>query len=446
VDYGDGSPVQTIDVPLGDRQFTLTHTYADAGNFIVTVTLADDDLGLLSDSFTVAVRFWDWGDAPDSTSVAGYPTLAAHDGARHKIRGPWLGDASDRPDAEPDGQPHPHALGDDLSPSGVADDEDGVVFPPLVVGQTNYVFVEVHTDATMEAYVDGWIDFNGDKQWAASERFVGGMFGHGVHHVPVAVPANAVLGTTFARVRISSTGDLGPTGPADSGEVEDHEVHLIALPENTKWMQLPDLSPNGIDVRMDAIRMLADDFECRATSLLTDVHLWGSWKHDEIGEIQNIEIRIHPDDPVGPAGTDLQNEYSKPDPEVLWAMNFGPDDFERQLYYTVPEPGEFWWDPLTNELVPGGDSQVWQIDIQIDPAKAFLQRGTEDKPVIYWLDVRVTARAANSVGRRGSGRTTSWTTRCGPPRCRPGIGRSCVIRRGIPTMIRIRTRSTWHLP
>jgi len=31
------------------------------------------------------------------------------------IRGPWLGDRFDRPDAEPDGQPHPHALGDDLS-------------------------------------------------------------------------------------------------------------------------------------------------------------------------------------------------------------------------------------------------------------------------------------------------------------------------------------------
>ena len=136
--------------------------------------------------------------------------------------------------------------------------------------------------------------------------------------------------------------------------------------------------------------MLADDFECRATSLLTDVHLWGSWKDDRRGQIQNIEIRIHPDDPVGPAGTDPQNEFSKPEPDVLWAMDFGPDEFTQQLYYTVPEPGEFWWDPLTGELLPGGDSQVWQIDIPIDPAQAFLQRGTEDKPVIYWLDVRVT--------------------------------------------------------
>ena len=391
VDYGDGSPVQTVDVELGARQFELTHAFPDAGDFTVTVTVADDDLGTWTDSFVVSVLFWDWGDAPDSTNVAGYPTLAVHDGARHKIRGPWLGDASDKPDAESDGQPHAQALGDDLSPIGVADDEDGVVFPPLVVGQTTYVSIEVHTDATMAGWVDGWIDFNGDRQWDASERFVGGLFGNGMHHVPVAVPAGAVPGTTFARVRVSSAGGLEPTGPADSGEVEDHEVRLVALPENTKWVQLPDLSPNGIDVAASPVRMLADDFECRATSLLTDVHLWGSWKQDERGKIESIEIRIHPDDPVGPAGTDLQNEYSKPDPEVLWAMNFGPEDFEQQLYYTVPEPGEYWWDPLTNELVPGGDSEVWQIDVQIDPAKAFLQRGTENNPVIYWLDVRVTA-------------------------------------------------------
>jgi CSLREA domain-containing protein len=404
VDYGDGSPAETISVALGARQFDLAHTYADAGDFPVTVTVSDDDGGHWTDDLVVSVRFWDWGDAPDSAAAAGYPTLAVHNGARHQLRGPWLGGADDKPDAESDGQPHLQALGDDLSPSGVEDDEDGAVFPPLVVGQTNYVFLEVTTDATLEAYVDGWIDWNGDKTWDASERFVGGMFGNGVHHVPVAVPAIAVPGSTFARVRVSSTGGLDPTGPAGSGEVEDHEVRLVALPENTKWVQLPDLSPNGIDVRMDAMRMLADDFECRATSLLTDVHLWGSWKEDAPGKIESIELRIHPDDPVGPVGTDTQNEFSKPEPEVLWARNFGRDEFTEQLYYTVPEPGEYWWDPLTGELVPGGDSQVWQLDIPIDPDEAFLQRGTEDKPVIYWLDVRVTT----SEGEFG------WKTRQWP--------------------------------
>ena len=40
-----------------------------------------------------------------------------------------------------------------------------------------------------------------------------------------------------------------------------------------------------------------------------------------------------------------------------------PGEFPERLYYTVPLPGEYWWDPLTGELTPGGDQQVWQIDI-----------------------------------------------------------------------------------
>ena len=79
-----------------------------------------------------------------------------------------------------------------------------------------------------------------------------------------------------------------------------------------KWVQLPDLSPNGVDVYADSVRMLADDFECRETSLLTDVHFWGSWLGDQIlSGINNIHLSIHSDDPVGPGGTNSDNTYSR---------------------------------------------------------------------------------------------------------------------------------------
>jgi hypothetical protein len=259
----------------------------------------------------------DWGDAPQVAGAVGYPTTSAINGARHVIRGPWLGDANDNPDAELDGQPHPRALGDDLSPI-MMDDEDGVVIPPLVPGQTTYATFEVSTSASgvAPAYVDGWIDFNGNRQWEAAEQFVSGQFGPGVHTVPVTPPAMAVgtAASTFARVRINSRGPLGPTGQAFDGEVEDHEVLWRPLPPNTKWVQLPDVSRHGIDIRVDDGRIAADDFECRETSLLTDVHLWGSWKGDEVGEIRNVHLSVHADDPVGDAGTDPQNEFSKPEP------------------------------------------------------------------------------------------------------------------------------------
>jgi C1A family cysteine protease len=161
------------------------------------------------------------------------------------------------------------------------------------------------------------------------------------------------------------------------------------LPENTKWVQLPDLTPNGIDIKVDDERVLADDFECTFPSLLTDVHFWGSWKFDEKGEIENIHLSIHSDDPVGEGGTNPDNQYSMPD-ELLWKGDFGPDEFEEMLYHTMPDGlYEWWWDPVTEKLIQNGDTQVWQYNIRIDPDEAFHQNGSKERPVIYWLDISV---------------------------------------------------------
>jgi len=96
----------------------------------------------------------DFGDAPDALAAPIYPTLLANNGARHVIAGPWLGDANDVPDSEPDGQPDPNALGDDNDGN---DDEDGVQIPALVPGQTANISVEVNGGG---GNLDAWIDFN----------------------------------------------------------------------------------------------------------------------------------------------------------------------------------------------------------------------------------------------------------------------------------------------
>ncbi len=68
-----------------------------------------------------------------------------------------------------------------------------------------------------------------------------------------------------------------------------------------KWLQLPDVSPTGIDIRVDRNdempRTLADDFECDESGLITDVHIWGSWKDDIKGRITTIHLSIHGDIP-----------------------------------------------------------------------------------------------------------------------------------------------------
>ncbi|MHC4717416.1 MAG: DUF7901 domain-containing protein, partial [Planctomycetota bacterium] len=182
----------------------------------------------------------DWGDAPDGHGVTGYPTLSANFGANHIIRGPWLGDASDAPDSEPDGQPDPLALGDDMdtdpaNPAPNYDDENGVAIPVLTPGVAAPVTVTVNGGGGV---VEAWIDFNGDMIWDLSEQVFAGYLADGTHTIWVTAPIGSPAGQTFGRFRISTNGGLTPAGPASDGEVEDYEV-TIAEPDKD-WGDAPD--------------------------------------------------------------------------------------------------------------------------------------------------------------------------------------------------------------
>jgi len=159
---------------------------------------------------------YDWGDAPDPT----YPTLAANNGASHLVAGPWLGDPTDMPDPEPDGQPNLNALGDDADGNN---DEDGVSIPPLIPGQPGDITLEVSGEGGI---VQAWIDFDADGTWQASEQICDAFLLVGIHIISFFVPDDAVVGQTFARFRISRQGGLGPEGLAADGEVEDHRVSI----------------------------------------------------------------------------------------------------------------------------------------------------------------------------------------------------------------------------
>jgi hypothetical protein len=329
---------------------------------------------------------YDWGDAPTGTIAPGYPTIAFNNGARHVIAGPWLGNEKDKPDAEADGQPDTNALGDDNNGS---DDENGAALPPLIQGLPAAATVEVNGGGGV---VQAWIDFNRDFAWQSTEKIFDGFLPDGVHTLNFTTPETAVPGKTFARFRISRQGGLGPDGPAPDGEVEDHEVTIETSPAVVKkWCQQPELTPEGIDIRIDngenLPRMVADDFECRQPGKLTHIRFWGSWKDDKKGQIKRIHVRIHPDDPVGLEGADAKNNYSKPGPETLWEGEFLSAQFTEKLYHTVEIAGEWWWDPAAGDGVPGGDKQVWQLDMDVATDKAFLQEGTSEKPRVYWLEI-----------------------------------------------------------
>ncbi len=333
----------------------------------------------------------DFGDALDLyPMMQGYPTMLERDGARHVIGGPWLGDSSDASDAEQNGQPEPLALGDDNLDAN--DDEDGVQIPVLLTGQTGSATVEVSGGG---GYVDAWIDFDLNFIWDADELVHSAWLGNGIHTITFPLNPDAVAGQTFARFRISTQGGLAPTGLASDGEVEDHVVSVQnPLPfDNVKWVQYPDTTQNGIDVSftdMDTMEplVLADDFECTEPGILTDVHFWASWLGDMVGDPMNVMVHlsIHSDDPVGPGGSDPANTYSKPD-LLLWEGHYAPGQVLAEPWWQG-DP-EWWWDPASGILEPSADSMIWLYSIDIDPATAFVQTGTVEEPVIYWLDISV---------------------------------------------------------
>lgn len=181
--------------------------------------------GEVEDYSIEVAEILDFGDAPDplSATPGEYPTLLAHDGARHRVTaGVYLGSGVDQDD---DGQPTAGADGDDTDGN---DDDDGVVFTTALVPGAG---AEVEVTASVVGYVYGWLDFDQDGTWNSSEELIvdGEEVQAGANLFSFDVPAAAPLGVTFARFRFDTQGDGdSPTGAADDGEVEDYAVAIAS--------------------------------------------------------------------------------------------------------------------------------------------------------------------------------------------------------------------------
>ena len=330
----------------------------------------------------------DWGDAPDGP----YPTFAASTGAWHVIGGPWLGDATDGPDPEFDGQPDPNALGDDIIDGN--DDEDGVVIPTLVQGQTANIMVTVNSVNGLGGGVDVWIDYDGDGVWSPAEKVFGGSLPNGTHPIAVTPPTGSVIGPTFARFRISSAGGLSPIGGAPDGEVEDHEVIIDPgfEPEPSKWVQGPDLSREGMDVYATAPLILADDFECKYEGAITNIVVWGSWYKDRLppqgpGNVTFV-LSIHSDVPTN----DVQS-FSVPG-DVLWFTTFTSGTFTVGIEAEGLREG--WYDPASDWYTNAGDTICFRYEFPVAMSNAFIQAGTTNNPEVYWLDVQASTAGGDT--------------------------------------------------
>lgn len=182
----------------------------------------------------------DFGDAPDTgagTSAGNYLTLAQNDGAMHVV--PDSGATRYLGTTPPTGKTNATVASGDASDDA---SDDGVFADALhttsLQGQqlmrNSVTYVYLRTTGTGVA--SAWIDFNGDGDFDdvlsyINERFaVNATPSSNMIALPLTIPADASLGTTYIRVRYSSDLGLSPTGRASDGEVEDYRVEII---ENT---------------------------------------------------------------------------------------------------------------------------------------------------------------------------------------------------------------------
>jgi hypothetical protein len=144
----------------------------------------------------------------------------------------------------------------------------------------------------------------------------------------------------------------------------------------TKWLQMPD--EFGLDVKVTTPKILADDFLCEEPVPITDIHFWGSWKGGTVGQITGIHLSIH-NDLVGA-------EPSQP-AEEIWSVDLDGTQFD-PIPWGTGDQG--WYNPNTGEYIEHDHNEFWLINVFLDEADWFRQKGTPANPIVYWLDIQVT--------------------------------------------------------
>jgi len=149
---------------------------------------------------------------------------------------------------------------------------------------------------------------------------------------------------------------------------------------------LPDLSTAGMDMNVSDMT-LAEDFYTCETSLVTDIHIWGTWLDDVLpeGDTSNVgfTLGLHENAVVeGPYGPE-----DKPGVPI-WYGNFGQyTGGYQERYFTVREyatgVGSTWLRPSNGETSPNAATTCYQYNchIVIDPPELEWDEH-------YWLVIR----------------------------------------------------------
>lgn len=215
----------------------------DLGSIQNSDSVGEFDSGEVEDYQIPVQGGVDYGDAPD-TSDSGFAagdyqttdkTGTVNDGPSHTIvSNLYMGDTVDEDDGSLEGT---GAVADD---NNGTNDEDGVNFlATLEAGDTSYsVTVDLTNDTGSNATLVGWIDFDQDGNFEATEAATASV-SSGSTEQTVTLTWNSIsptAGATYARFRLTTDSDLDinnlvdgdSLGLLDDGEVEDYHLCVVS--------------------------------------------------------------------------------------------------------------------------------------------------------------------------------------------------------------------------
>ena len=161
-----------------------------------------------------------------------------------------------------------------------------------------------------------------------------------------------------------------------------------------KWLQQPDLSERGLDVDATADFpptwppvTVADDFLCTTPGPLTDITIWSSFFEDQLpgNGVDSIRFTLSI---YRSLSTYPINTGSSTPGELLWTREFRTGEYSSGIF--AENLAEGWYSPALEapNYQSLGDTVCWKYDFHIDEDDAFIQQGTPDNPVVYWLAVQ----------------------------------------------------------
>ncbi|UCE38390.1 MAG: hypothetical protein JSW00_03955 [Thermoplasmata archaeon] len=182
---------------------------------------------------------------------------------------------------------------------------------------------------------------------------------------------------------------------ADWVPTDGHKMH---------WPQTPDISTNGVAVKMPLMAIRADDFKCTETGYITGIHIWGSFEKDIMPASGPTGLMfilsIWSDIPPHTPGTPGYN-YSMPGTK-LWDMSFSPGSYT--VLNVATNTSEGWYDPEAPFYAPNDHHMVFQYNFEISVPDAYYQHVN----TIYWLGVQHYLTTPGVFGWKSTDPSQQW--------------------------------------